>query len=167
MHRVDAPGSVSGLFSDGNPAIGQQATQVRAAWLNDLQENICYFIEQAGIALEQGDETQLKAAFDAMLQDDFDSSLAATGWQKLRSGLILQWGGGTHSNGTGIFSVTFPIAFPTAGLRGWATNAAAAVPTAFHGTSGPSQTTMNVYSSTSSGVAAPSGTAFNWYCLGK
>jgi len=38
-------------------------------------------------------------------------SLAANGWQRLPSGLILQWGPLTISSG--ITAVTFPIAFPT------------------------------------------------------
>jgi hypothetical protein len=41
-----------------------------------------------------------------------NKSLAASGYQKLPSGLIVQWGVGTTVDATG--SVTFPIAFPTA-----------------------------------------------------
>ena len=41
----------------------------------------------------------------------FASSLAASGYQKLPSGLIVQWGTATTSAGTG--TITFPIAFPT------------------------------------------------------
>jgi len=52
----------------------------------------------------------------------FASSLAASGWQRLPSGLIMQWGGvsGTTGalSGTGAAEVfvsgTFPLAFPTA-----------------------------------------------------
>ena len=167
MHRVDAPGNVAGLFSDGNPAIGQQATQVRAEWLNDLQENIAYFIEQAGIALEKGDETQIKAAFDALVLGKFTGGLTATDYIRFPTGLMLQWGPGTHANGSGLQAITFPTAFPVAGLRGWATNAAGAVPVAFHGASIPSTTGMNIYSASASAVAAAAGTAFNWWALGK
>lgn len=48
------------------------------------------------------------------LASDFASSLSSSGYQKLPSGLILQWGetGSIASNAT--FSVTFPIAFPSA-----------------------------------------------------
>ncbi|MGA7509492.1 MAG: phage tail protein [Erwinia billingiae] len=60
---------------------------------------------------------------------DFTASLGANGWQKLPSGLILQWGG---SGLTGASRpTTFPIAFPNACVRifvgdgGWdATNSA-------------------------------------------
>ena len=67
MHRVDTPGSVNGMFSDGNPAAGQQATQLLAAWFNDLQENLAYVIESNGIDLVKGDATQLAAAMVALV----------------------------------------------------------------------------------------------------
>jgi hypothetical protein len=40
-----------------------------------------------------------------------NKSLLASGYQKLPSGLIVQWGTGTTVDSTG--NVTFPIAFPT------------------------------------------------------
>jgi hypothetical protein len=45
-------------------------------------------------------------------QPEFNASLATNGYQKLPSGLIVQWGntGATDSNGN--VTVTFPIAFP-------------------------------------------------------
>ena len=67
MHRIDASGHISNQFTEGNPAIGQQATQVSAAWLNDVQENIAFAIEQAGIDLAKGDGTQLYDALVAMI----------------------------------------------------------------------------------------------------
>jgi len=47
-----------------------------------------------------------------MFADEFGASLAANGYQRLPSGLIIQWGAATLSNGT--FAVTFPVAFPAA-----------------------------------------------------
>lgn len=44
---------------------------------------------------------------------DFGGSLGANGWQKLPSGLIMQWGGVT-TNTSADTLVTFPVAFPTA-----------------------------------------------------
>lgn len=43
---------------------------------------------------------------------DFTNSKAASGYQKLPNGVILQWGTGTLASGT--TGVTFPIAFPNA-----------------------------------------------------
>lgn len=67
MQRTSASGSVAGLFSPGNPALGQLATQLDADWYNDLQENICRFIEAAGIVLSPGDYSQFAAAIQTRL----------------------------------------------------------------------------------------------------
>lgn len=45
--------------------------------------------------------------------DEFVASLAASGYQKLPSGLIIQWGYVQNSN-AGQVTVTFPVAFPVA-----------------------------------------------------
>lgn len=67
MHRIDSAGNVLSRFSEGNPQTGQRATVVSAAWLNDIQENIAYCIEQVGEALVKGDETQLYQAIVAVI----------------------------------------------------------------------------------------------------
>ncbi len=55
------------------------------------------------------------------LLSGFESSKASNGYQKLPSGLIIQWGFAALSNsGT---PVTFPIAFPSAGVSAVATSA--------------------------------------------
>jgi len=49
------------------------------------------------------------------LPADFTCSKNANGYQKLPTGLIIQWGRGlTTSDSNGIASFTFPIAFPNA-----------------------------------------------------
>ncbi|MBG0879439.1 hypothetical protein H0X90_21855 [Burkholderia sp. 9775_39] len=50
----------------------------------------------------------------------FGSQLASVGYQKLPSGLIIQWGATTCST-SGYVGVTFPIAFPNAFLQATAT----------------------------------------------
>ncbi|MFM0261584.1 gp53-like domain-containing protein [Paraburkholderia sediminicola] len=50
----------------------------------------------------------------ALISGDFASSLTGNGYQKMPSGLIIQWGQCSPTNGS--YSVTFPIAFPNAGL---------------------------------------------------
>jgi hypothetical protein len=49
---------------------------------------------------------------------DFGKSLAASGYQKLPSGLIIQWGQLAVTAANTLFTVTLPIAFPTGGLSG-------------------------------------------------
>jgi hypothetical protein len=95
MHRTDAPGNVNGLFNDGNPAAGQQATALVAAWFNDIQENLAYVIEEQGIVLEKGDYTQLSDAIVALVSGAVGdgSGNVPTTRNIFTSGLAL--GGGT------------------------------------------------------------------------
>ena len=47
-----------------------------------------------------------------MFANEFGASLAANGYQKLPSGLIIQWGSANYA--AGVRAVVYPIAFPTA-----------------------------------------------------
>lgn len=67
MHRIDTNGSVDGTFQDGNPAIGQQSTQLTSDWFNAVQSEIVNVIEEAGIALDKQDNAQLYAAIIALI----------------------------------------------------------------------------------------------------
>jgi hypothetical protein len=51
--------------------------------------------------------------FGAIAAQVFQSSLTASGWQKLPSGLIVQWGAFDVTS-AGQYPQTFPVAFPTA-----------------------------------------------------
>ena len=62
-----------------------------------------------------GHSSGLDADFIRGLPADFSKSFTANGYQKLPSGLIIQWG---H---TTLYSVTFPVAFPNAVLSATAT----------------------------------------------
>lgn len=66
-----------------------------------------------------------------MFAAEFGVSLAASGYQKLPSGLIIQWGAATYvgtvaSDGTATADFTFPIAFPNATIEVISSLAAAA-----------------------------------------
>lgn len=65
MHRIDSNGAVDGKWQAGNPAIGQKATQIPADWMNTIQEEICYAIENSGGALDKSETTQL---YDAIVR---------------------------------------------------------------------------------------------------
>ncbi|MHC8366307.1 hypothetical protein ACYZT9_10585 [Pseudomonas sp. ZT5P21] len=68
MHRIDGPGAtVDNRFTDGDPIGGVQATVVTDDWANDVQENICKVIEDAGVTLSKGNFSQLKTAIAAMI----------------------------------------------------------------------------------------------------
>ncbi|MGE4539201.1 MAG: phage tail protein [Desulfovibrio sp.] len=66
MHRIDGPGAVNSLFTEGDPTVPQMATVVSAAWLNDVQENLTRTIEAAGIAPVKGDFDQLRQAINLL-----------------------------------------------------------------------------------------------------
>lgn len=87
MNRIDTPGSVAGKFRFGNPFAKPTpipSTILGATWLNGIQEEWLYVIEQAGITPDKLDNTQLRAAIlleiTALLQsgagitDLFDSA---------------------------------------------------------------------------------------------
>ena len=91
--------------------------------------------------------------------DEFGASLAGSGYQKLPSGLIIQWGGTGVIPGPSGVTVTFPVAFPNVCFAVFAT--AAGLP------SSP----LGVYSITKTSVgidfysAADVANAF-WFAIG-
>ncbi|MFL9907359.1 gp53-like domain-containing protein [Paraburkholderia sp. RL17-337-BIB-A] len=74
---------------------------------------ICVLMECAGGAQQVAPATQSNQAVNL---GQFGSSLAANGYQKLASGLIIQWGGIGSIAANGSLLITYPIAFPTAVL---------------------------------------------------
>ncbi|MCY1293695.1 hypothetical protein D9M68_717320 [compost metagenome] len=131
MHRIDtASATVDNKFTEGSPTGGVPATVVSAAWLNDLQENLCHAIEAAGLTLEKGNASQLYAALSAIGSAGFLANLGVGGpgvtdYVKLpfrdktsgnRRELIVQWGA-VSSGGATSGTVTFPLQFPI-GCRG-------------------------------------------------
>lgn len=68
MHAIDTAGSVNGKFSEGNPATGQRATKVGAAWLNDLQANVLAVLSEAGIQPTKGREGDLVDAIKSIAE---------------------------------------------------------------------------------------------------
>ena len=63
MHRIDSPGATAGnLFTEGNPSLSIPATEVSDDWLNDVQEELCNFIENQGVTLVKGTQTQFETA---------------------------------------------------------------------------------------------------------
>lgn len=94
MHRIDGPGHVANQFTEGDPSIGQQATMVTAAFMNDLQENIARACELAGIPLVKGDFGQLYAAMLAIAAGAAGSGGGAVPTTRLVSAAGLATGGG-------------------------------------------------------------------------
>jgi hypothetical protein len=94
MHRIDSNGAVDGRFQGGNPAVGQQATQIPADWMNAVQEAICAVIENANIELEKGDDQQLYDAIIALVAGIVGDGEGAVPTTRLVSTSGLAAGGG-------------------------------------------------------------------------
>jgi len=87
------------------------------AWRNNaIYAELRNVLLRAGVTPDADNWAQLQQAIVAIADErigtSFTQSLGSNGWQQLPSGLIIQWGAATLSNGT--FAVTFPVAFPAA-----------------------------------------------------
>lgn len=122
----------TGYPTDGNPGSGVPATVPGAAWFHQIGEELRAVLVAAGITPSATDLTQLlaalrsagvfqtpalgdrttKAATMACFSQEFGSTIASSGYQKLPSGLIIQWGS-ANSSASADAAVSFPIAFPT------------------------------------------------------
>ena len=94
MHRIDTNGSVDGLFQEGNPNTGQQATQLGAAWFNDIQENLLGILAAAAIGPVKGDWTQLADAIVALVAGSVGTGGGEVPTTRIVAGGGLVTGGG-------------------------------------------------------------------------
>ncbi|WP_413460233.1 phage tail protein [Herbaspirillum huttiense] len=62
MHRIDGPGHDNNRWVAEDPTTNRPPTEFTAEFNNAIQEEICSFIEWAGLALNKGDNTQLRQA---------------------------------------------------------------------------------------------------------
>lgn len=70
MHRIDDVNATpENLFTEGDPIGGTPATKITDDWLNDLQEEVCNVIEDAGETLEKGTRDQLLTAIDTKISE--------------------------------------------------------------------------------------------------
>jgi len=68
MQKIAGAGATAqNTFTRGDPATGVPATEVTQEWLNTMQAELVYIVEQAGLTLDSLDDTQLKVAIDMMI----------------------------------------------------------------------------------------------------
>lgn len=79
MQRTTGTNHSNNMFTNGPPG-----TDVEEVWLNNIQEEICNLIEDAGLTLDVNDDTQLTQAVDAKIT----ATLFPTGYAALRCGVI-------------------------------------------------------------------------------
>ncbi|UNK26207.1 hypothetical protein MNO11_15280 [Serratia plymuthica] len=97
-------------FTNGNVAQGVPPTILESAIFNTWQREMCNVVVGSGITLDPTDDGQMLKAIKKTNKDQAPAELSTNGYQKLPSGLIIQWG---ILNGIGSTSVTaeFPIKF--------------------------------------------------------
>ena len=92
MPKVDTR---DGLFHNGNPAIGEQGTQVKDVWLNNVQENLRdiqaeahYVLRKAGFNPVENKQTQLYDSIVKIIGDNRkDATTTDKGEVKLNSAI--------------------------------------------------------------------------------
>ena len=170
-------GLVPGFFTNGSAAAGQQGTLVPDWWLNQQQEEPLAVLGAAGIVPVKGQNNQLLAALNVLYGSG--GALAASGWQRLPGGLILQWGSG-NSGPNGFTQITYPIAFPKLAFptiaseqnaAGWIGTQANGGTPSVHGVFARSLTGCSLYSQNwnagSDLWVGGSGIAYGYFVLGN
>lgn len=128
-----APASPSiGYPTAGNPGVGTPPTKPGPYWYHMIMEELLGVISAAGITPAPGNLTQLLTAlrsagvFQTQATNDSSTKVATTafanpgaqlstsGYQKLPSGLFLQWGVAQLPAANTDYTITWPIAFPNA-----------------------------------------------------
>jgi len=99
MQKIAGAGATAqNTFTKGDPATGVPATEVTQEWLNTIQAELVYIVEQAGLTLDALNDTQLKVAIDMMIaaQGAFNKNILINGnfniWQR---GITFTGGGYT------------------------------------------------------------------------
>ncbi|MBO9538773.1 MAG: hypothetical protein J7548_19095, partial [Herbaspirillum sp.] len=65
MHRIDGPGHVNNRWVAQDDSIGRPPTEFVPEFFNAFQEELCSFIEWAGLELNKNDNTQVRKALQA------------------------------------------------------------------------------------------------------
>lgn len=68
MHRIDGPGNLGNMFSEGDPDSGVPATVVTDDFMNAVQEEIVAVIVGAGLSLSKPNNAQLKQAISLLVK---------------------------------------------------------------------------------------------------
>jgi hypothetical protein len=79
MHKIDSPHATPGNeFTEGDPSVPIQATEVSAKWLNTIQRELVYVVaDVADLDLDDEDDTQLAQAIAIMITAAINAHLAA------------------------------------------------------------------------------------------
>ncbi|MDH1257697.1 MULTISPECIES: gp53-like domain-containing protein [Pseudomonas] len=73
---VASVGLVNGRFVDEDPVTGTPGSLIPASWGNSVTQEILEVIKSSGAAADEGDNTQLRSAINALIQKRQNESLA-------------------------------------------------------------------------------------------
>lgn len=121
-----------GHATAGDPTTNTPPTKPGMWWFEMITEELLAIVTAAGLTPSHTNLNQVKDALDALYAPlagnltassftGANQSLGANGYQKLPGGLILQWGN-TAVASMDAYTISFPIAFPTAcqlAMGGW------------------------------------------------
>lgn len=116
MHKTDAANNVANEFSDGTPPL-TPGTSLGAKWHNTVQRELVKLVEDAGIALDDGDDTQVRQALDVLYgrlaaentwtaDQEIDGDLNVTGTLNVNPGGIYSAGTLLLDGGANVASLT-------------------------------------------------------------
>jgi len=99
MQKIAGAGATAqNTFTKGDPATGVPATEVTQEWLNTIQAELVYIVEQAGLTLDALDDTQLKVAIDMMIALGSKALGDGQTWQNMTASRVKDV---TYTNTTG------------------------------------------------------------------
>lgn len=102
----------NGEYTNGNVAQGIPPTIINAEMLNTFQREMVNVVEGSGIDLDSLDDGQLLKSIKRININQLPSSLASRGYQKLPTGLIMQWGAEQTGTSAGQpKTINYPIEF--------------------------------------------------------
>jgi len=120
MQKIAGAGATAqNTFTKGNPATGVPATEVTQEWLNTMQAELVYIVEQAGLTLNVLDNTQVKVAIDMMIAAQ---GAAGTAMSLIPVGAAMPFFGGTvhagflKANGAAVSRTSYAALFAEIGI---------------------------------------------------
>lgn len=98
MHRIDGAGHDNHAWVAEDPATNRPPTEITAAFMNAVQEEIAHVVEGAGIPLNKANNTQLRQAIAALIAESptllpgsviyFARTTAPTGYLKANGAAV-------------------------------------------------------------------------------
>jgi hypothetical protein len=157
---ADAPGKLVVSHITGSAYDG-------SAWSYLLQEfTTIYSHSYQRLVYTEGTPNEWKFTEWRLVAGDMPRLLEGSGYQKLPSGVIIQWGSGSLAASTSYVAITFPIAFPTRCFSVICQNAFLNSRDIAYSIAGANQNGFSAYPFTSTGVIPTVASAFYWIAIG-